>query len=136
MAPLTIAVPTQAEVLASVETVLRWDVNGDDLPAVDVVVGLVEQFTEYGRVIADDLRVQCLSIPADSDAGLSAAAILGEASRRLHLPPPYRTPQASVHRAQNIARLVKALLRAAGTVGEAQALTRRQQHHVSTKGPR
>lgn len=139
MASLTSAVPDKVQVLANVETVLAWNLtNSPGFPAADVALGMVEQLTVYGRIIADDLRTQCLNIPADSVAGRSAQATLSEASRRLHLPPPASTPQAAGHRAQNIARLVQGLLRAVGEVGEVgeeQARTRRHQH-ATTKGRR
>jgi hypothetical protein len=85
---------------------------------------MVEQFTDYGRIAADDLRTLCLSIPADSDTRRSAQATLNEASRRLYLSPPNATRQAAAHRAQNIARLVQGLLRATGQVREEQAAAR------------
>ncbi|MGC5042473.1 DUF6415 family natural product biosynthesis protein [Streptomyces albidoflavus] len=134
MAPLTSAVPDKIEILAAIETVLTWDLDGPDRPAVNVALGFVQEFTAYGRIVADDLRTQCLSIPANSQAGRGTQAILSEAARRLHLSPPARTPQGAGHRAQNIARLVKGLLRAMGEVGEEQARARRR--HTTTKGTR
>ncbi|MFF4543643.1 DUF6415 family natural product biosynthesis protein [Streptomyces sp. NPDC001406] len=122
MAALTPSVPDKVEVLANVETVLAWDVKGLERPSLQDATGMVEQFTEFGRTVAEDLRTQCLGIPADSEAGRSAQTILGEADRRLYASPPNPlSQQAATHRAQNLARLVKGLLRAAGQVSEEQA---------------
>ncbi|WP_243088613.1 DUF6415 family natural product biosynthesis protein [Streptomyces sp. 891-h] len=103
--------------------VLAWNLEGPAPPPVDVALSLARQFTEYGRIVADDLRAQCQLLPGDSYAVRCAGVTLGEASRRLQLALPDRTPQAAGHRAQNIARLLKALLRAVGEVGEGQART-------------
>ncbi|GHF33445.1 hypothetical protein GCM10010218_13180 [Streptomyces mashuensis] len=131
MASLTAAVPGKAEIRAHVDMVLAWNLNGPALPALDSALCMIEQLTDYGRIVANDLRAQCLKVPADSDARHNAQATLGEASRRLHLPPPYRTPQAAGRRAQNIARLVNALLRAVGEVSREQARTRRHQQAIT-----
>ncbi|MEV6424732.1 DUF6415 family natural product biosynthesis protein [Streptomyces sp. NPDC051662] len=125
MAALTPTGPDKVEVLANIDLTLAWNLEGPDLPAVDIALSLIEQFTEYGRTVADELRTLLLGIPADSDAVISARAALGEASRRLHLPPPSSTPHAAGQRAQNLARLVQGLVRAAGRVAEEQARVRR-----------
>lgn len=121
MAPLTSMVPDKVEVLANVNTVLDWDLNAPDFPSVEDTETLVEQFTEYGRVLAEDLRTLCLSIMADSEAGISAHSILGEADGRLEAPlPSPLAPRHAARRAQNLARLIRGLLRATGKVREAQ----------------
>ncbi|MFI0742775.1 DUF6415 family natural product biosynthesis protein [Streptomyces sp. NPDC021100] len=135
MAPLNADAMGQADVSAHVAMVLAWDLNGPDPPLGDVTLRAVEQLTAYRRIIAEDLNAQCRGIPADCGASLSAQAILGEASRRLHLPPPYRTPRAAGHRAQNIARLVDALLRAVEEVSAERARTPHHQH-TTRKGIR
>ncbi|MBK3639480.1 DUF6415 family natural product biosynthesis protein [Streptomyces sp. MBT33] len=111
------------EVLGLVATALSWDLYGHGLPAVDVALGMAETFSRYGRNIADELRTQCLSVPADSWAGLGAQATLGEAGRRLTLRPlaPTAAPRSAAHRAQNLARLVQALTRAIDQVSEERA---------------
>lgn len=113
----------KAEVLILVATALSWNPNGHDLPAVDVALRMAETFSRYGRDIADELRTQCLSIPADSWAGLGAQATLGEAARRLNLRPlaPTAAPRSAAHRTQNLARLVQALTRAIDQVSEERA---------------
>ncbi|MFJ2217654.1 DUF6415 family natural product biosynthesis protein [Streptomyces sp. NPDC101062] len=127
--------PDRAEILATTDVVLNWSPKDPGLPAVDAVQSVVEQLTEYGRSIAGQLPTQILSIPADSGAGISARAALGEASGRLNLPPPAGTLYAAVHRAQNLARLVQALCRAAGLVAEERArIARLGQHNTTTKG--
>lgn len=126
MAALTPAVPDEVEVLLLVEAALAWDQDSSDLPAVEDTLGMAEQFTHYGRIAADKLRTQCLSIPADSDAGCGAQATLSEAARRLNLKPlaPSAAPRSAAHRARNLARLVKALNRAMDQVSEEQAQSR------------
>ncbi|MFC5804518.1 DUF6415 family natural product biosynthesis protein [Streptomyces formicae] len=125
MAALTPAAPDKVEVLANIETVLAWDLRGPAHPSVEDAMGMVAQFTEFGRIVAEDLRTQCLGIPADSGAGRSGHTILGEADRRLHASPPNPlSQQAATHRAQNLARLIQALNRATGEVGKEQAKTR------------
>jgi DNA-binding CsgD family transcriptional regulator len=121
MAALTPAVPDKVEIVLLAEAATSWDLNGQSLPDLDDALALVEQFTDYGRIVADDLRTLCLSIPADSSVGVSAQATLSEASRRLYLPPPSATQQPAARRAQNLARLVQALVRATGEVSEVQA---------------
>ncbi|MGW7283160.1 DUF6415 family natural product biosynthesis protein [Streptomyces sp. NPDC054844] len=108
MAALTPAVDKD-EVLPLVEAVLSWDLRDQDMPAVETALALIEQFTISGRAIADELRDRCLSIPVDSAAGVSAQAALGEATRRLYLPPPSATPLAAAQRAQNLGRLLQRL---------------------------
>jgi DNA-binding CsgD family transcriptional regulator len=118
--------PGAAEILALVDTALAWDLNGSGLPAVDTALDMAEQLTVYGRIAADDLLTQCLTIAADSDTGVGAQATLGEAGIRLHLKPlaPSAAPRSAAHRVQNLARLVQALNRARRLVREEQALTR------------
>ncbi|MEU1273505.1 DUF6415 family natural product biosynthesis protein [Streptomyces sp. NPDC005799] len=125
MAALSPTVPNEAEILLVVEAALQWDLNSTDLPPVDVALDMAEQFTRYGRMVADELRTQCLRIPADSDAGLGAQATLGEAARRLNLKPLARSaaPRSAAHRAQNLARLVQALNRAMDQVREEEAVS-------------
>ncbi|MBT2405589.1 hypothetical protein J7I97_05340 [Streptomyces sp. ISL-87] len=134
---MTPVAPDKVEVLSNVDKALAWDLAGPDLPAVDVALDMVEQFTEKGRIVADGLRTLVLSIPVDSDAGISAQATLNEASRRLYLSPPSGTPRTAGHRAQNLARLVQGLYRAVERVTEEQARSARPQaQHVTTKGSR
>ncbi|WP_326682028.1 DUF6415 family natural product biosynthesis protein [Streptomyces sp. NBC_01237] len=120
MASLTDSVPDKVEVLAIVETALAWDLSGSDLPPADVTLGMVEQLTTYGRVVAIALRTMCLSLPAESEARLGAQATLSEAGRRLYLPPPEGTRPAAARRARNVARLVQGLLRATHQVSAEQ----------------
>ncbi|MFF9313865.1 DUF6415 family natural product biosynthesis protein [Streptomyces sp. NPDC014748] len=122
MAGLAAGAPDKDVVLANLETVLAWDLNGSPLPRVSEALAVIEQFTSYGRIVAADLHARCLDVPADSDAARTAQAVLGEASRRFNLSPPYYgTARAVGQRAQNAARLVQALLRAVDRIGEAQA---------------
>ncbi|OIK02709.1 hypothetical protein BIV25_02985 [Streptomyces sp. MUSC 14] len=116
---------------------LVWDLKGSHLPSVEVALDMVEQFTVFGRAVADDLRTGCLSIPADSEAGIeiSAQATLGEATRRLYLSPPRATQEVASHRAQNIARLVRRLLEATEAVRqELERAARQTPQHAITKG--
>ncbi|MCL7376996.1 DUF6415 family natural product biosynthesis protein [Streptomyces sp. 35G-GA-8] len=133
MAALTRDVPDKVEILPLVETALGWDLQSQSLPELGEALDLVTQFTVYGRVVADDLRTLCFSIPADSDAGRTAQAALSESTRRPHLPPPTATQPAAAQRAQHLARLIKALVRATGQVNEAQAEGPKPQH-TTTKG--
>ncbi|MEE1797521.1 DUF6415 family natural product biosynthesis protein [Streptomyces sp. JV176] len=135
MAALTAGVPDKVEILALVESALAWDLNGGILPTGNDALRMAEQFADYGRIVADDLRTLVLSIPADSDVAIRAQATLSEASRRLPLPPPPDTPRAAGRRAQNLARLVQGLCRAAGRITEEQARTvRRTPQQATQKG--
>ncbi|MFF1678431.1 hypothetical protein ACFVYG_20630 [Streptomyces sp. NPDC058256] len=125
------------EVLVLVAAALSWDLNGHGLPPVDIARGMAETFRRYGRDIADELRTQCLSISADSWAGLGAQATLGEAARRLNLRPlaPTAAPRSAAHRAQNLALLVQALDRATGQVNEERTRAPHQTpQRATTKG--
>ena len=115
MAALTPAVCDKAEILALVDQALSWDLNAPHLPAAEAALDMAERFTPFGRIVAEELRTQCLSIPTDSHAGRLAQATLTEAARRLNLKPLARTAgrRSAAHRAQNLACLVQALLQAA-----------------------
>ena len=120
MAALTPAVPDKAEILPLVETTLACDLKGPRLPSVVVALNMVEKFTEFGRAAADDLRTGCLSIPADSEAGIGAQATLGQAARLLYLSPPHASQELAAHRAQNLAHLVHRLVETAEEVRQEQ----------------
>lgn len=108
------AVCDKVEVLALVDEALAWNLDGPDLPVAAAALEMAERFTPYGRIVAEDLRAQCLTIPADSDTRVGAQATLDEAARRLSMKPLARTAgqRPAAHRAQNLARIVQALLRA------------------------
>ncbi|MFD4114547.1 DUF6415 family natural product biosynthesis protein [Streptomyces niveus] len=118
MAALTPAVCDKAEMLPLIEKALSWDLRGPELPVAEAALDMAERFTPFGRITAEDLRALCLSIPADSHAHVGAQATLTEAARRLNLKPLARTAgqRSAAQRAQNLARLVQALLRATGDV--------------------
>ncbi|WP_432141134.1 DUF6415 family natural product biosynthesis protein [Streptomyces sp. bgisy084] len=124
---------TEAEVRALVETALSWDVHGAGLPAVEDALSTAQAFTSYGRILIDDLRTQCLAL-ADSDVATRAQATLGEASRRLHLLPlpTSASPRSAAQRAQNLARLLRSLLRTVEQVHEARVLIMRSQQGART----
>ncbi|MFG2141860.1 DUF6415 family natural product biosynthesis protein [Streptomyces sp. NPDC048650] len=137
MAALTPTVPDKVEIRALAKTALAWKLDTSGLPTVEDALSITERFTGYGRTIANDLCIQCLSLPADSGAARSAQVTLGEASRRLYLDPLAGTasPWAAAHRAQNLARLVTSLLRAAGAVSEELVrITRQQSQGATMKG--
>ncbi|MER7224274.1 DUF6415 family natural product biosynthesis protein [Streptomyces rubradiris] len=121
----------EEQILAATGLVLDWDLDGSSLPPVDEALGLVEQFTTFGRDLAGDLRDLCLGLPDDSRVGQAAHVTLGEASGRLYLPPPAGTPRAAAHRAQNLARLFEALLRAVEAVSNERDRTGRHQHSAA-----
>ncbi|MFE4610859.1 DUF6415 family natural product biosynthesis protein [Streptomyces niveus] len=118
MNALTPAVCDKAEMLPLIEKALSWDLSGPELPVAEAALDMAERFTPFGRNTAEDLRALCLSIPADSHAHVGAQATLTEAARRLNLKPLARTTgqRSAAQRAQNLARLVQALLRATGDV--------------------
>ncbi|MEN8656097.1 hypothetical protein ABCR94_37385 [Streptomyces sp. 21So2-11] len=120
------AVPNKVEVLALVEAALSWDVDSPELPAVKDALAMAQQFTDFGRIVAEDLEAQMLSLPADSELCLGGRATLVEASRRLYLRPLAQTaaPRSAAHRAQNLARLVQTLDRAFGEVCYEQVRSR------------
>ncbi|MFJ9889509.1 DUF6415 family natural product biosynthesis protein [Streptomyces sp. NPDC091287] len=126
MTSLTPAVPDKVEILALVGAALSWDVDSTARPAVKDALDMARQFTDYGRIVADDLETQILSLPADSDLYIRSQATLGEVSRRLHLRPPVQSasPQSAGKRAQNLARLVQALNRTIGEVVREQVRSR------------
>lgn len=107
--------------MATIDRVLAWDLTRPELPSPEGALILLNQLIHYGGILATDLSALCLPLPADSEAGHTAKAALGEASRRLSLPAPPCTPQAAAHRTQNTARLLRALLRAVEAVAEEEA---------------
>nr|WP_203598965.1 DUF6415 family natural product biosynthesis protein [Streptomyces sp. SID10853] len=117
-----------------IDAVLGWDLNGPGLPEPEIALGMVEDLTAYGRIAAGTLCTLCLSIPAHSAAGHGAQATLSEASRRLYLPPPHVTRRAVAHRAQNLARLCRALFRATAQVEEQARIARHTSQHVAQEG--
>ncbi|MCL7493074.1 DUF6415 family natural product biosynthesis protein [Streptomyces sp. MCA2] len=120
-AALTRVVPDKAAMLPLVETVLSWDLNRGSLPEVDVSLNLVKAFTAYGRVLEGELAAVCCRLPADSDLRCGPQATLSEAGRRLYMPPPGCSERGAAHRAQNLARLIQALLRGTGSAAPAPA---------------
>lgn len=118
---LPLMVPDKVETLALVETVLSWDLNRGSLPEVDVSLDLVKAFTAYGRVLEGELAAVCRRLPADSDLRCGPQATLSEAARRLYMPPPGCSERGAAHRAQNLARLIQALLRGTGSAAPAPA---------------
>ncbi|MFJ9416708.1 DUF6415 family natural product biosynthesis protein [Streptomyces sp. NPDC101227] len=119
MTGLTPVSPHKAELLPLVETVLSWDLNRGSLPEVDVSLDLVKAFTAYGRVLEGDLAAVCRRLPADSDLRRGTQATLSEAARRLYMPPPVGSERGAAQRAQNLARLIQALLRGTGSAAPA-----------------
>ncbi|QHC26374.1 DUF6415 family natural product biosynthesis protein [Streptomyces sp. GS7] len=115
-----------------VERALAWDPENLTTPDLDTVLDMIEHFSQYGRVVANELRVLCRSLPVGSAVAVRARATLGEADRRLNLPRSIANRQAR-HRAQNLARLLKALHRATGLVYEEWPHTAGQvPRHTST----
>ncbi|MGW2840591.1 DUF6415 family natural product biosynthesis protein [Streptomyces sp. NPDC001493] len=98
---------------ADVDRVLAWDLTrpSTDLAALDVTEGLLDDLTSHARTLAARLDFDYRTLPPTSHAVPTARAVLGEAARRLDLPSPAH-PRAMAVRAQNVARLVHALLRA------------------------
>ncbi|WP_232793456.1 MULTISPECIES: DUF6415 family natural product biosynthesis protein [unclassified Streptomyces] len=107
--------------MADLDTVLAWDLTNPALPPKDVALNMLDELASHGRIIARDLTALSLSLLSHSEAGITAQATLGEASRRLNLSPPAGTPRATAGRAQNVARLLRALLRAVAAVRAEQA---------------
>lgn len=118
---LPLMVPDKVETLSLVETVLSWDLNRESLPEIDVSLKLVKEFTAYGRVLEGNLATVCRRLAADSDLRCGAQATLSEAARRFHMPPPGGSARGAAHRAQNLARLIQALLRGTGSASPAAA---------------
>lgn len=116
------AVPDKIEILALVGRALSWDPASADFPPADEALELAREFTAYGRIVANDLSVAIAGMPSDSPDVHRAQATLSEASRRLGLTPlgPTVASRMAAQRAQNLARLVQALNRAVGHIGEAQ----------------
>ncbi|MFF2331424.1 MULTISPECIES: DUF6415 family natural product biosynthesis protein [unclassified Streptomyces] len=103
---------------AVVDRVLAWDLAGPaaDLPDTDVAADLLDQLTAHARNLAARLEFDYRTLPPASQTRPTATAVLGEASRRLDQRPPVHATRAVARRAQNIARLVRALARAADAV--------------------
>ncbi|GAA3082902.1 hypothetical protein ACFQ0X_22155 [Streptomyces rectiviolaceus] len=120
------AVPDKVEILALVERALSWDLDNSALPPVEDALELAKWFTAYGRIVAADLDVLLSDIPTDSHVGGGAQATLSEAGRRLTLKPlaPTAAPRSAARRTQNLARLIQALNRAVGRIGEEQVRSR------------
>lgn len=137
MAALISPVPDTDAALGLVEEALGWDLNGE-LPPVTDIMDSVEKITVYGRQVADHLedeRGQLCGV-AVSGLRLSAQTVLGEASRRLYLPPPRVTQSAAAHRAQNSARIVKRLVEVTHEVCRAQRTAGQATQDDHTKGIR
>ncbi|MEV0982132.1 hypothetical protein [Streptomyces sp. NPDC049915] len=112
------AVPDKVVITALIDTVLGWGKPGAELPDTGVALDVINQFSAYGRVLADDLRAHSGSLP-----------ILGEADRRLGAALPAVTPVAAAGRAMNLARLIQALRRATSQVHAEQLRT--AQHAIT-----
>lgn len=91
--------------------VLGWAQDGE-LPHLEEAENAVVRFTAYGMDLRAAVIAVCRSLPRDSDRYASTEATLGEADRRLNLPPPAKDATAATSRAQNLARLVQALIAA------------------------
>lgn len=115
----------RADALRRIEKVLAWDVKSDQLPNCQETASVIKQLVTYGLGATEELRDLCRSFPADSPVYRVARYTLNEADRRLHLPPPRLTPQAMMQRAQNVARLIRALLAAIDQVTSVLATTER-----------
>lgn len=112
------------EILSLIETALSWDLDRVEL--IEVTLKLADDFTAYGRVVVDDLSAFVAILPADSQVGRGAQATLSKGGRRLSLQPlvPSAAPRSTAQRSRNLARLVQALNRAVGLVGEEQVRLR------------
>ncbi|MEU8560570.1 DUF6415 family natural product biosynthesis protein [Streptomyces cyaneofuscatus] len=95
--------------------VLAWSTSEGNAPTLDEADSALALLTTYAKETRDTVTMACHRLPADSAVADRVQATLGEASRRLDHPLPARTCEAVVGRAQNIARLLEALLRAAVT---------------------
>ncbi|MFE7317829.1 DUF6415 family natural product biosynthesis protein [Streptomyces sp. NPDC057555] len=122
MAALTAPAAGKAEILLLVEAVLAWGPQALLAPSRDEAHYTVGKFTAHGRLIAGQLRALLHNSPADPHIAVRARAALGEADRRLPLPPPI-TQQQAVLRAQNLGRLIKALYRAVDLLVDEEART-------------
>ncbi|MDP5315341.1 DUF6415 family natural product biosynthesis protein [Streptomyces poriferorum] len=127
-------VPDKVEVLALVGRALSWDPTSAEFPPTDEALELARVFTSYGRIVANDLSAVLAGVPADSPDVRCAQATLSEAGRRLGLMPlgPTVAPRVAAQRAQNLARLVQALNRSVGQIGEARV--RPSPHSVRHEG--
>lgn len=105
-----------------IDAILSWDPASRTLPHPDVAVDAINQLTSYGQILTDSLRAQTSTLP-----------IVGEADRRLNAAPSAGTAQAAATRAQNLARLVQALLNA---TAQASPLPAPKPQHAITKGTR
>lgn len=114
---------------ADTALVLAWHLTGPaaDLPPVDVAEDLLDQVRAHGRALAARLEFDYRTLPPTSQAAAVARIVLGETARRLDELPPAQTSRAVAGRAQNLARLVRALDRAAIAV-------RAETAHTETKG--
>ncbi|OKJ55933.1 DUF6415 family natural product biosynthesis protein [Streptomyces sp. CB02115] len=95
--------------------VLAWSTSEEKAPTLEEADTALALLTTYGKEFRDTVTTAYHQLPAGSAVAERVQATLGEASRRLDHPLPERTRKAVVGRAQNIARLLEALLRAAAT---------------------
>lgn len=112
--------PDKVVITPLIDAVLSWDLAGRTLPHPEVAVDAINQLTSYGRILTDSLRAHTSTLP-----------IVGEADRRLNAAPSAGSAHAATARAQNLARLVQALLNA---IAQADALPAPRPQHAITKG--
>lgn len=106
--------PAKIEALPLIETPLSRDLDAENSPVFDAGLDLVEQFADYGRVFADDLRTPCLQVPVVLDLCFQALATLGVVTGRVSAPPARATDAAARKRSTSRAwsRLCSARARA------------------------
>ncbi|MFF8387760.1 DUF6415 family natural product biosynthesis protein [Streptomyces kanasensis] len=93
------------------DTVLAWRLTGG-LPDADTAAQAVEQLKAHGLVLEEELRTARSSLAPRSPLWSRTGATLSEAGGRLRAPLSARSVGGIVVRAQNLARLVHALLNA------------------------
>ncbi len=89
--------------LALVQAVLAWPGPGPELQPRDYEQ-IAHVLAVHARALAGDVQRRCAVLPADSEVRALTEVVLGEAGRRLSVP-----PRATVAGVQHLARLVRAL---------------------------
>ncbi|MER7688707.1 DUF6415 family natural product biosynthesis protein [Streptomyces sp. NPDC097610] len=104
------------------ETILAWDLStATGIPDVDNSLHLIDLLSAYGPLIGAEVQQLCVGWPKESQGRQRAEVILGEARRRISAQPVGRTAKEAAGRAQNLARLVRALHQTSDQLNEERA---------------
>ncbi|MHB6911386.1 hypothetical protein [Streptomyces sp. DB-54] len=108
------------EALSLITVAAAWTPRGSEVPDGETVREAIDRLTVHGRDRSACLRALLGRCGVPEPELARVRATLGEAERRLPLPPPLALPQAVV-RAQSLGRLIEALDRALSLLRDEEA---------------